>query len=90
MLVDYKKFRDSIMEQLSLLRELKDRHSGLTTNREEAPPSQRLKDLKQKHSMKFNETLSNYLKTRTDQFERAQSRDKTPKGREEVKEGETT
>ena len=58
-LVDYKKFRESILDQVNLLLESRQRTH-----------KQRLNLLQKKHQMQFNETLSNYLKTRTEQYER--------------------
>ena len=62
-LVDYKKFRESILEQVNLLVEARSKSQG-----------NRLKALQKKHQMQFNETLSNYLKTRTAQFEKKMSK----------------
>ena len=62
-LVDYKKFRESILEQVNLLLEARQKSQG-----------NRLKAIQQKHQMQFNETLSNYLKTRTAQFDKKMSK----------------
>jgi hypothetical protein len=54
-LVDYKKFRDSIISQIKMMQEVKDLNND---------DEKRLK-LKARQNMKLNETLSNYLKIRT-------------------------
>ena len=66
-LVDYKKFRDSIVQQLKMLQEIKDLPA--TSNSAVDEKRQRLKAVKDKHIMKLNETLNNYMKKRTQELE---------------------
>lgn len=66
-LVDYKKFRDSIVQQLKMMKEIKDLPQNSNPTIEEK--RLKLKAIKDKHNMKLNETLNNFIKKRTQEHD---------------------